>query len=99
MVKYRLPAGSISALLMAGVFAVGASWLAWSSTDRARPLFLIPVVLTALPLLVYGRLRETAAQLAVWAMATFMIVMSTNFGPWYAPSVLALIWYSLPDDQ
>ena len=94
----RLPAGSISTLIVAAALALAVSWMAWFHLQGGL-IFLIPVVLTALPLLTYGRLRRLAVQGAAWTLAAFMFVMATNVGIWYAPSVLALVWYLLPDDE
>ena len=64
----RLPAGSILTLIVAAALSLGVWWLLWFYAEGG-PIYLVPVALTALPMLVYGRLRRTAAQVAVWAGA------------------------------
>jgi hypothetical protein len=95
---YRLPAGSIWTLIVAAILAQAVSWWTWFSF-HGGPIFLVPVVLTALPLLTWGRLRRLAVQAAGWSMGAFMFFAAASVGVWYAPSILALIWYLLPEGE
>jgi hypothetical protein len=52
---------------------------------------LIPVVLTALPLLIRGRARASVSVVTTAALASFVLIGSASIGWFYAPALAAAV--------